>query len=328
VNFSPASLKAASRRLLPVALGIALLAVLCGCATVQPTTASRDHSRDEALKLQIFLDSRHFGPGVVDGSPGEFTTKALARYNQANGLPANARPDVSAILPYTSYTITDEDLASLGTMAVEPVDIAKQKRLPYTRLSELVAERFHTTGAFLGEINPRKNIDVLVAGDVLTVPNIGRPFYATKFPSTYPAPSSATATRREVLVDLSARMLEVREGAELLAAFPITPGSTEHPAPVGQWKIVGAVPWPWYRYDEGVLKRGERTETFYNFAPGVNSPVGILWAGTNRPGVGIHGTSNPDTIGRAGSHGCIRLANWDAATFYTLIAKGTPVTIR
>ncbi|RYD37541.1 MAG: murein L,D-transpeptidase, partial [Verrucomicrobiaceae bacterium] len=44
--------------------------------------------------------------------------------------------------------------------------------------------------------------------------------------------------------------------------------------------------------------------------------------------VGIHGTSSPETIGRAGSHGCIRLANWDVATLHTLIGKGAQVTIQ
>jgi lipoprotein-anchoring transpeptidase ErfK/SrfK/uncharacterized protein YceK len=309
------------------AMGLILAVFVSGCATVETTTGSK-RQRDHNVQLQIFLDQEHFGPGVIDGSLGEFTSKALSRYNEAHGLPAGAQPDVSILLPYTTYTVTPEDVATLGEMAIEPVDIATQKRLPYTTLPELVAERFHTTVGFLAELNPGQNLSTLAPGSTLTVPNVARPFRADKFPSTYPAPSGAAASRRVVLVDLSARMLEVREGARLVAAFPITPGSTEHPAPVGQWKIVGAVPWPWYRYDEGVLKRGERTADFFHFAPGVNSPVGILWAGTNRPGVGIHGTPNPDTIGRAGSHGCIRLANWDAATFYTLIAKGTPVTIR
>lgn len=328
MKFCPASLKVAARKLTPLALGIASLAFLGGCATTKPTVVKREKSRDEAIQLQIFLDARHFGPGVVDGSAGEFTTKALEFYNKAHGLPAGARPDVSAIQAYTVYTIAPEDLAVLGTMAVEPADIAKQKRLPYTTLGELIAERFHTTKGFLAEINRGKDIDALAAGDSVTVPNVARPFRADKFPSTYPAPVASVAKSRRVLVDVSTRMLEVREGGRLLAAFPITPGSSEHPAPAGEWKIVGAVPWPWYRYDEGVLKRGERTEEFFLFPPGVNSPVGILWAGTNRPGVGIHGTPNPDTIGRAGSHGCIRLANWDAAAFYTLVAKGVPVTIR
>ncbi|MDP4625558.1 MAG: L,D-transpeptidase [Akkermansiaceae bacterium] len=74
--------------------------------------------------------------------------------------------------------------------------------------------------------------------------------------------------------------------------------------------------------------RGERTDDFHNLPPGPNNPVGILWAGLNRPGIGIHGSPAPDTIGRAGSHGCIRLSNWDAATFYTLVGKGSAVTIR
>ena len=51
-------------------------------------------------------------------------------------------------------------------------------------------------------------------------------------------------------------------------------------------------------------------------------------AGLNRPGIGIHSSPAPYTIGRAGSHGCIRLSNWDAATFYTLVGKGTAVTVR
>lgn len=314
-------------RLFLCSFGVILASFLTGCATVQPAKPDRSREQDQTVRMQIFLDARHFGPGVVDGRPGEFTTKALERYNKAHGLPAGSEPDLSAIEPYSFYTITSDDAAVLGTMAVEPVDIAKQKRLPYTTLSELVAERFHTTVGCLTRLNPGKDLNALAVGDTLKVPNVARPFRADKFPSTYPAPAASAATARRVLVDLNARMLEVREGTRLLAAFPITPGSTEHPAPVGEWKIVGAVPWPWYRYDEGVLKRGERTETFFLFPPGVNSPVGVLWAGTNRPGVGIHGTPNPDTIGRAGSHGCIRLANWDAAAFYTLVGKGTPVTI-
>jgi len=320
-----------SRRLLvSVVTGIGL-AALGGCATrprpVAPTIPQTQRLED-GVRLQIFLDAQLFGPGVVEGRPGEFTTKALARYNQSRGQPADARPDLSGMQPYVTYAVTTADVEALGTMAVEPADIAAQKRLPYTSLPELVAERFHTTAGFLSEINPGQNLGMLEAGSVLIVPNVLSPFRADKFPSLYPPPAAAAATARRVVVDLSARMLEVYQDTRLLAAFPITPGSSEHPAPVGEWKIVGAVPWPWYRYDEGVLKRGQRTDTFFNFAPGVNSPVGILWAGTNRPGVGIHGTPNPDTIGRAGSHGCIRLANWDAAAFYTLVGKGTPVSIR
>lgn len=321
-----------SRHLFAQGGAVILAVAMAGCATSRdpdPGIAqTREHEHEHAVRLQIFLDAQNFGPGVVDGSSGEFTTKSLSRYNETRGLPADAVPDVSTVQPYTTYAVAAEDTAALGIMEVEPAAIARQKRLPYTSLAELIAERFHTTAGFLAGINQGKDLNALGVGEVVIVPNVSRPFYADKFPSRYSPPSSSVASGRRVLVDVSTRMLEVREGGRLLAAFPITPGSAEHPAPAGEWKIVGAVPWPWYRYDEGVLKRGERTEVFFNFAPGVNSPVGIMWAGTNRPGVGIHGTPNPDTIGRAGSHGCIRLANWDAAAFYTLVGKGTPVTIR
>jgi lipoprotein-anchoring transpeptidase ErfK/SrfK len=49
--------------------------------------------------------------------------------------------------------------------------------------------------------------------------------------------------------------------------------------------------------------------------------------GLDKPGIGIHGTNNPETIGRAASHGCIRLANWDAVRVKDLISVGNTVII-
>ncbi|MBE2180043.1 MAG: L,D-transpeptidase family protein [Chthoniobacterales bacterium] len=311
----------------PIATGLAL--ALAGCATVErPQTSAASMARDRTVQLQIFLDAQNFGPGIVDGNEGEFTGKALQAYRVAKGLPEGTQPDTSGIVPYTTCTVTAEDLAVLGVMAEEPADIAKQKRLPYVGLGELLAERYRTSRNFLAELNPGKTIDELPVGSVVRVPNVSRPFRAEAFPGSHRAAPSTVAATRNVVIDTSVRMLEVREGGRILAAFPITPGSAEHPAPAGEWKIAMSVPWPTFRYDEGVLKRGERTADFHMFPPGPNSPVGILWAGLNRPGTGIHGTAYPETIGRSGSHGCIRLANWDAATFYTLVGVGTPVTIR
>jgi lipoprotein-anchoring transpeptidase ErfK/SrfK len=307
---------------------------LTSCATRPVTVAEAadsgadELSRTQAVQLQIFLDGENFGPGVVDGRPGEFTRKALALYQESQGLPPSAVPEVSHIAPYTGYAVTAEDLERLGTMAVAPAEQAAQKSLPYVGLAELLAERFHTTVAFIAELNAGRSMDALTPGEVIRVPNVRRPLRVDRFPSGYAPPPASVATTRQVIVDTRFRMLRVMDESKLLAAFPLTPGSEEHPAPKGEWKITRAVPWPWYRYDEGVLKRGERTETFYNLPPGPNSPVGLLWAGLNRPGLGIHGTAFPETIGRAGSHGCIRLSNWDAATFYTLVQKGVPVSIR
>lgn len=301
---------------------------LAACASIQPGNLVNPASRNQALREQIFLDGANFGPGVVDGKSGEFTRKAMALYREAHALPADWQPDTSGISPYSSYTITSADIAVLGVNNSGPEAQSKQEKMPYTSLAEFLSERFHTTQKFLRGLNPGLDLNALAPGTTISVPNITGPFNYQRYPSGYPAPSPSVATSRHVVVDLQQKMLQVQQDGVAIAAFPITPGSSAHPAPVGEWRIVGSVPWPWYRYDDGVLSRGERTDDFYNLPPGPNNPVGILWAGLNRPGVGIHGSPVPDTIGRAGSHGCIRLSNWDAATFHSLIGKNTPVTIR
>jgi lipoprotein-anchoring transpeptidase ErfK/SrfK len=85
---------------------------------------------------------------------------------------------------------------------------------------------------------------------------------------------------------------------------------------------------PWWRYDQQLLDTGKRSAIALNIPAGPNSPVGIIWNGTSRSGIGLHGTSDPETIGRARSAGCIRLANWDAIRLPLLIRPGATVEIR
>jgi lipoprotein-anchoring transpeptidase ErfK/SrfK len=297
-------------------------------APTKPLVFDVASQRAHAVQLQVFLDANNFRPGAVDGRAGEFFTKALAQYNSGHGIAGSTVPDVSDITPYTSYTITTDDIARIGAMASENAEIAKQKSCPYTSLRELVAERFHTTRAFLSMLNTDRNIDALQAGYTVRVPNIANPFRIDEVPAMTKTPRDPSLASRKIFINVSTRILEVRDNDRVIASFPITPGSADHPAPIGDWRIEGITTFPWFRYDEGVLNRGERTENFFNIPPGPNNPVGIVWMQLNRPGDGIHGTPNPETIGRAGSHGCIRLANWDAAVVRSLVTVGSPVTIR
>jgi lipoprotein-anchoring transpeptidase ErfK/SrfK len=292
---------------------------------VAPDAASR---RAHAVQLQIFLDANNFRPGAVDGRTGEFFAKALGCYNKAHRLPSSSVPDVADITPYTSYTINADDLKRIGTMASDNAEIAKQKSCPYTSLKELIAERFHTSRAFLALLNAGRTIDTLQAGDTIQVPNVANPFRIDEYPAMKKTPRDPSLASRKISINVQTRILEVNDNDRLVASFPITPGSSSHPAPIGDWHIEGIATYPWFRYDEGVLDRGERTENFFNIPPGPRNPVGILWMQLNRPGDGIHGAPNAETIGRAGSHGCIRLANWDAAVIRTLVTVGTPVTIQ
>ena len=213
-------------------------------------------------------------------------------------------------------------------MATDKAELAKQKSCPYTNLGDAIAERFHTTARYLAAINPKVDINQLQAGQSLTVPNIAEPFDIGNLPKVHTTKRDPSLASRSIKIDVTTRILQVREGDRTIASFPITPGSTDHPAPIGDWHIDEIATFPWFRYDEGVLERGERTEEFYNLPPGPRNPVGILWMQLDRPGDGIHGAPNAATIGRTGSHGCIRLANWDAALIRTLVTVGTAVSIQ
>ena len=149
---------------------------------------------------------------------------------------------------------------------------------------------------------------------------------ATPVPT--PAPTPTPEPQRHLVLLRAERLIEVYESDHIVACFPCTPGSTEIPVPEGQWKITGNILMPYFRWDKSILETGVRSEIAYNLPPGPNSPVGIVWMGINRPSVGMHGTNSPDRIGRNQSHGCIRLANWDAFAMCQLVKKGTTLEVR
>jgi lipoprotein-anchoring transpeptidase ErfK/SrfK len=288
-----------------------------------------NYDEETATRLQIFLDNSDFGPGKIDGRMGEFFRKALISYKHAHKLPKTGAVDSWLLdqvpVTYTTYTIKEDDLKFVGPTATDHAEQAKLKFLPYTSLLEFVAERFHSAEDYIKKLNPGKDWEKMQAGEVLKVPNV-LPFEIEKITETKIPPNPAFKTRK-IFVDTKERLLEVFDNDQLVCVFPITPGSTALPAPVGTWKIVGIVTLPWFRYDEGMLEHGVRTENFFNLPPGPNNLVGILWMGLNKTGIGIHGTNNPETIGRAASHGCIRLANWDAARVKDLVSEGNTAII-
>jgi len=288
-----------------------------------------NYDEQTATQLQIFLDNADFGPGKIDGKMGEFFRKALISYKHAHAMPKTGAVDQWLLdqvpIVYTTYTIKGDDLAFVGTIPTEHVDQAMLKYLPYTSMLEFVAERFHSSEDYIKKLNPGIKPDALKPGDNLKVPNV-LPFEIENVVEKKLPVNKAFAARK-IYVDTKEHLLEVFENDQLVSEFPITPGSTALPAPVGTWRIVGIVTLPWFRYDEGMLEHGVRTENFFNLPPGPNNLVGVLWMGLNKTGIGIHGTNNPETIGRAASHGCIRLANWDAFRVKELVSEGNTVII-
>ena len=324
--------------------------------------------RMEMVRVQIFLDNASFRPGKIDGLGGEFTQKAADRYCRVNGLPEGSRLDVSSIpAPYRDYTIAKEDLEWIGPQASEPAEQETLKAMLYADLWELIAERFHCDLDFLHELNRKTSKGELTVGSVLRVPNVSK-FEIAKVaalekqrkeeerakkgsedqqddPSqaVSPAPSPAengtmpatptpaaggeTPVRRLELLRAE-RLIELYEGDRLIACFPCTPGSREVPVPDGQWKVTANVLMPYFRWDKSVLENGVRSDNAHNLPPGPNNPVGIVWMAINKPSVGMHGTPNPDQIGRNESHGCIRMSNWDAFLLSEFVQKGTIVDVK
>jgi lipoprotein-anchoring transpeptidase ErfK/SrfK len=220
--------------------------------------------------------------------------------------------------------------------------------LPYRDAADEIAEKFHSDIHFLEPLNPGK-LKALKPGDQLMVPNIG-PFELSSVKEIKPGSEVSSQAANEmddqpgtqagtpeqtggapagvvIKVDVKTNILEVREGEKLIAAYPVTVGSTHTASPIGEWKVRGITKMPTFRYDKQMLQHGQRSGNFYLLKPGPRNPVGVMWIALNKKGIGIHGTNDPASIGHTASHGCIRLANWDVVRFATKIKPGDNVSI-
>lgn len=130
-----------------------------------------------------------------------------------------------------------------------------------------------------------------------------------------PARSSQEAIRR-VLVSIPERKLAVIENGNVLRVFQVAVGASLSPSPTGEFQIVRRLKNPTY-YHAGVI-----------IPPGKDNPIGPRWLGLNKKGYGIHGTNEPKSIGRAASHGCIRMRNREIQEFFRMVRVGDVVEIR
>ncbi|WP_166442562.1 L,D-transpeptidase family protein [Phragmitibacter flavus] len=316
-----------------------LLVALASMVVSGEGHAARPISEIEPLtRLQVFLDRQGFSPGKIDGRDGGFTRKAIALYRQSRGevLPVDAPAgnsanvdglDLQSIDPvFVEYEVTEDDIELLGKMASTVEEQAKQESMPYVTAAELIAEKFHCDVDFLAELNPGKT-DSIKAGDQLKVPNV-EPFDLVALQKPFPELPAEQAANIALKIDVVKNMLSVFDQGQLVAAYPVTIGGLETLSPVGEWKVKGVARMPDFRYDKRVLKEGIRSEDFHILKPGPNNPVGVIWIALDKSGLGIHGTNEPDTIGRSASHGCVRLANWDVARLAKIVKTGVAVSIK
>jgi lipoprotein-anchoring transpeptidase ErfK/SrfK len=126
---------------------------------------------------------------------------------------------------------------------------------------------------------------------------------------------ASTRVSRQIIVSIPDRKLVVMQNGAVLREFPIAVGANASPSPTGTFEIVNRLSDPTY-YHAGIV-----------LPPGADNPLGPRWVGLNKKGYGIHGTNAPGSIGKAASHGCIRLRNRDMVQFFALVHVGDTVEI-
>ncbi len=245
----------------------------------------------------------------------------------------------------------------------DPADQAKLEHLGYASIDERLAERFHTTPEVLRALNPDGRpaqassvtpttaptptaspspADTAAqpafrAGQLVRVPNAGvediragsddKPDWIETLASLGVDASQPEAAR--VLVDKSDGWLKAYDaGGKLLAMFTVTTGSSHDPLPLGDWGITVVDRNPHFRFDPDLFWDVADSKAEQMLPPGPNGPVGVVWIDLTKEHYGIHGTPEPQTIGRSQSHGCVRLTNWDAARLAGMVGTSTKVTFQ
>jgi lipoprotein-anchoring transpeptidase ErfK/SrfK len=130
----------------------------------------------------------------------------------------------------------------------------------------------------------------------------------------------------KVVVDKSGGWLKgYDDGGKLVAMFTVTTGSQHDPLPLGTWGITTISRNPHFNYNPDLFWDAKPSDKEARLPPGPNGPVGVVWIDLTKEHYGIHGTPEPQTIGRTESHGCVRLTNWDAARLAQMVDTKTKV---
>jgi lipoprotein-anchoring transpeptidase ErfK/SrfK len=278
-----------------------------------------------AIRAEVLLARVRFSPGVVDGQWGTNLQHAVGAYQSARSLPVTGRVDAPTWAALQAeaqggrgvahvYTITPADVA--GPFAADVgEDFVKLAALPggpgFTTLREALAERFHMSQSLLSALNP--GVNFATAGQSIVVVDDAHPAFA-----------KGDVARVDVAKsDASVRAYD--RNNRLIAFYPATVGSTDRPSPSGDHKVVGVALDPTYTYDPAKLAWGPRDAGRLVVKSGPNNPVGSVWIDLDAPSYGLHGTANPDTIGKTASHGCVRLTNWDARALAVGVRPGVMV---
>jgi lipoprotein-anchoring transpeptidase ErfK/SrfK len=268
-------------------------------------------------RLQILLDQHGISPGVIDGFDGQNVRKAVMAFEAMYGLEVDGNLDAEVLgLLETgtqvigTYQVTVEDHAALvPSIPSDYAEKAVMQFLGYESVPEAIAKRFHMDVDFLKALNPAAGF---LAGETVFIVITG---------------TNQVGLASQIVADKTLRQVRAYDATgRLLAAYPATIGSEDNPSPTGVYTVEQVTAMPDYTYNPAInFQQGDNTEVL-TIPPGPNGPVGSIWIALSKPTYGIHGTPEPAMIDKTGSHGCIRLTNWDAEELAALVGPGVTVT--
>ncbi len=293
----------------------------------------------EIFHAQVLLDVAGFPAGVIDGKKGMSFKKAVQGFQESRGLPPSGELDTPTRQALLQVGRQSTRNLALGPEVFEgpfvypfptkPEAQAKLGFLGFRNALEKLAEMFHTTPDTIVALNgPDKLMRV---GEVLRLPNVLpvsrsygdklKPDYARWFNMLNVDAEQPAGDH--VVVDKSEGVLKVMDESErLVAQFPVTMGSTHDPLPLGTWKGTTYSYLPPFHYQPELFWDVADEKDEQRLPPGPNGPVGVAWIDLTKENYGIHGTNAPETIGRAESHGCIRMTNWDVLRLSRIMKPG------
>ncbi len=286
--------------------------------TLDQSSQQNSEPNPAIVRLQILLDRAGASPGVIDGYIGENVSKAIAGFEAMQKLPVNGDLDDDVLKRLTdqaeavqNYEISEDDSKDIVEHIPEDyAEQAKLKRLGYTSVAEALAERFHMDIDLLKALNPNAAFQ---PGETVVVAMVGDP-------------KSGGVTRIEARKK-TGQVFAFSDDGSLLAVYPATIGSEESPSPTGTHKVKGVARMPTYTYNPKVnFQQGSNTDIL-TLPAGPNGPVGTVWIDLSEPTYGIHGTPEPSLIDKTGSHGCVRLANWDVEELGSMVKPGVVVEL-
>ena len=268
------------------------------------------------VQLQILLDRAGASPGVIDGYFGENLKKAIAGFEALKSLPVDGKLDAEVLAKLKddvpavqAYQITSDDAKDLvESIPKDYAEQAKMEHLGYTSLVEKLGERFHMDIGLLKVLNPTA---AFKPGETIVV--------------AMPGEAKSGKVKRIEVRRQSGEAFAFSDDGSLLSVYPATIGSEDSPSPKGTHKVKGVSRMPTYTYNPKInFQQGDNKDVL-KLPSGPNGPVGTVWIDLTEPTYGIHGTPEPELIDKVGSHGCVRLANWDVEELAGMVKPGVTV---